>query len=142
MKRMKIKIFWQKIQNTVDDLNGHIASLSGIKEFEDKLTPEYQKFHDEGISVSIKSEIAVKGLYSNIIPYIKQDNDNNLYPTAGEGRKKLLAYSIYDILSDENAEKKIQFVFNCRSLKTIFISLCRLHYHKYFLPIANTHTCL
>ena len=26
-----------KIQNTVDDLNGHIASLSGIKEFEDKL---------------------------------------------------------------------------------------------------------
>ena len=60
-----------KIQNTVDDLNGHIASLSGIKEFEDKLTPEYQKFHDEGISVSIKSEIAVKGLYSNIIPYIK-----------------------------------------------------------------------
>ena len=96
-----------KIQNTVDDLNGHIASLSGIKEFEDKLTPEYQKFHDEGISVSIKSEIAVKGLYSNIIPYIKQDNDDNLYPTAGEGRKKLLAYSIYDILSDENAEKKI-----------------------------------
>ena len=88
-------------------MNGHIASLSGIKEFEDKLTPEYQKFHDEGISVSIKSEIAVKGLYSNIIPYIKQDNDDNLYPTAGEGRKKLLAYSIYDILSDENAEKKI-----------------------------------
>ena len=96
-----------KIQNTVDDLNGHIASLSGIKEFEDKLTPEYKKFHDEGISVSIKSEIAVKGLYSNIIPYIKQDNDDNLYPTAWEGRKKLLAYSIYDILSDENAEKKI-----------------------------------
>ena len=96
-----------KIQNTVDDLNDHIASLSGIKEFENKLTPEYQKFRDEGISVSIKSEIAVKGLYSNIIPYIKQDNDDNLYPTAGEGRKKLLTYSIYDILSDENAEKKI-----------------------------------
>ena len=96
-----------KIQNTVDDLNGHIASLSGIKEFEDKLTPEYQKFRDEGISVSIKSEIAVKGLYSNIIPYIKQDDDENLYPTAGEGRKKLLAYSIFDILADENAEKKI-----------------------------------
>lgn len=97
----------EKIQNTVDDLNEHIASLSGIKDFQDKLTPEYQKFHDEGISVSIKSEIAVKGLYSNIIPYIKQDNDNNLYPTAGEGRKKLLAYSVYDILSEENKERKI-----------------------------------
>ena len=61
----------------------------------------------QGISVSVKSEIAVKGLYSNIIPYIKQDGDDNLYPTAGEGRKKLLAYSIFDLLSDESAEKKI-----------------------------------
>lgn len=95
------------IQKTVDELNNNISSLSGIKEFESRLTPECQKFRDEGISVSIKSEIAVKGLYSNIIPYIKQNDDDNLYPTAGEGRKKLLAYSIFDILADENSEKKI-----------------------------------
>ena len=95
------------IQATVDQLNTHIASLSGIKDFEEKIAPEYQKFRNEGISVSIKSEIAVKGLYSNIIPYIKQDDDENLYPTAGEGRKKLLAYSIFDLLSDESAEKRI-----------------------------------
>lgn len=66
------------IQKTVDELNSNIASLSGIKEFERRLTPEYQKFRDEGISVSIKSEIAVKGLYSNIIPYIKQNDDEKL----------------------------------------------------------------
>lgn len=101
------KMVLTNIQKTVDDLNGHISSLSGIREFENRLTPEYQKFHDEDITVSIKSEIAVKGLYSNIIPYIKQNNDENLYPTAGEGRKKLLAYSIFDILADEYAEKKI-----------------------------------
>lgn len=101
------KIALVNIQKAVDELNSHISSLSGIVEFEEKLTPEYKKFRDEGISVSIKSEIAVKGLYSNIIPYIKQDNDENLYPTAGEGRKKLLAYSIFDILADENTEKKI-----------------------------------
>lgn len=101
------KMVLTNIQKTVDDLNGHISSLSGIREFENRLTPEYQKFHDEDIAVSIKSEIAVKGLYSNIIPYIKQNNDENLYPTAGEGRKKLLAYSIFDILADEYAEKKI-----------------------------------
>lgn len=101
------KVAFANIQKTVDELNNNISSLSGIKEFENRLTPEYQKFRDEGISVSIKSEIAVKGLYSNIIPYIKQNDDENLYPTAGEGRKKLLAYSIFDILADENAEKKI-----------------------------------
>lgn len=97
----------EEIEGTVDSLNAQIASLSGIKEFEDKVTPEYKKFRNEDISISIKSEIAVKGLYSNIIPYIKRENDSNLYPTAGEGRKKLLAYSIFDILSEESKERKI-----------------------------------
>ena len=95
------------IQDTVDQLNTQISSLSGIKDFEKRIAPEYKKFRSEDISVAVKSEIAVKGLYSNIIPYIKQEDDENLYPTAGEGRKKLLAYSIFDLLSDEAAEKKI-----------------------------------
>lgn len=97
----------EKIEGIVDNLNTQIASLSGIKEFESKVTPEYKKFRNEDISVSIKSEIAVKGLYSNIIPYIKREGDSNLYPTAGEGRKKLLAYSIFDIISEESEERKI-----------------------------------
>lgn len=101
------KAVLKSIDETVSELNKKISSLSGIKEFEKKLTPEYRRFHDEEISVSIKSEIAVKGLYSNIIPYIKQDGNDNLYPTAGEGRKKLLAYSICDILATEDTEKKI-----------------------------------
>ena len=50
---------------------------------------------------------SVKGLYSNIVPYIKQDSDNSLYPTSGEGRKKLLVYAIFDLLSKEEEEKKI-----------------------------------
>lgn len=108
------------IQQTVDELNKNTSSLSGIKEFESRLIPEYQKFRDEGISVSIKSEIAVKGLYSNIIPYIKQNDDENLYPTAGEGRKKLLAYSIFDILADENSEKKILCSYNDDKKNFIF----------------------
>lgn len=136
----------EKIRNTVDELNNHISSLSGIKDFENKLTPEYQKFHDEGISVSIKSEIAVKGLYSNIIPYIKQDNDNNLYPTAGEGRKKLLAYSIYDILSDENAEKKINLFLieepENHLHKSMQIALSQILFtdNKYTYLFVTTHS--
>lgn len=96
-----------QIQGTINSLNTQIASLSGIKDFEEKIAPEYKKFRNEDVTVSIKSEIAVKGLYSNIIPYIKQGDDDNLYPTAGEGRKKILAYSIYDLLSEESEEKKI-----------------------------------
>lgn len=101
------KAVLESIDETVSELNKQISSLSGIKEFEKKLTPEYRRYHDEEISISIKSEIAVKGLYSNVIPYIKQDGNDNLYPTAGEGRKKLLAYSICYILATEDTEKKI-----------------------------------
>ncbi|WP_288549719.1 ATP-dependent endonuclease [uncultured Bifidobacterium sp.] len=97
----------EHIQTAVNELNTNISNLSGVKEFEEKITPEYQQFRNENISISVKSEIAVKGLYSNIVPYIKQTGDENLYPTAGEGRKKLLTYSIYDLLSKENEESKI-----------------------------------
>lgn len=97
----------ENIHKTYDQLNSQISDLSGIKAFEEKIAPEYKKFRHDDISVSVKSEIAVKGLYSNIVPYIKQDEDNSLYPTAGEGRKKLLVYAIFDLLSKEEEEKKV-----------------------------------
>lgn len=95
------------IHRTCDELNTQISGLSGIRTFEEKIAPEYKKFRRDDISVSVKSEIAVKGLYSNIVPYIKQDTDDSLYPTSGEGRKKLLVYAIFNLLSKEEEEKKI-----------------------------------
>lgn len=95
------------IGNTCDNLNSHISKLSGVKSFEEKISPEYKKFRHDDVSISVKSEIAVKGLYSNIVPYIKQDADDFLYPTSGEGRKKLLVYSIFGLLSQEEEERKI-----------------------------------
>lgn len=100
------------IHKTCDELNAQISGLSGIRAFEEKITPEYKKFRHDDISVSVKSEIAVKGLYSNIVPYVKQDTEDSLYPTSGEGRKKLLVYAIFDLLSQEEEEKKINiFLF-------------------------------
>ena len=96
-----------EIQNTCDMLNKQIANLSGVKAFEEKISPECKKFGQNDVSVSVKSEIAIKGVYSNIVPYIKQDEESLLYPTSGEGRKKLLVYTIWEILSREDEEKKI-----------------------------------
>lgn len=135
-----------QIQQTVETLNFHISSLSGIKEFENKVTPEYKKFRNENISVSIKSEIAVKGLYSNIVPYIKQDGDSNLYPTAGEGRKKLLAYSIFDIISEDSAEKKINLFLieepENHLHKSMQIALSQIIFtdEKYKYSFVSTHS--
>ena len=62
----------ESIDKTCDELNAQISGLSGIKAFEEKIAPEYKKFRHDDISVSVKSEISVKGLYSNIVHYIKQ----------------------------------------------------------------------
>lgn len=63
----------ESIQKTCNELNNHISGLSGIKAFEEKIAPEYKKFRHDNISVSVKSEIAVKGLYSNIVYWVFQD---------------------------------------------------------------------
>ena len=96
------------IDSLLNELNSKISNLSGVKSFEEKITPEFSKFKNEKeLSISIKSEIAIKGLYSNMIPYIKYEKDEQLYPTSGEGRKKLLGYTIYDILADDSKDEKI-----------------------------------
>jgi putative ATP-dependent endonuclease of OLD family len=97
----------RNIKVKVDEINEEISRLSGIQSFQGKLTPSYRKMRDENISISIRSDFAVNYLYSNIVPFIHQEGDDNEYPTSGEGRKKLLAYSVYNILSAETADIKI-----------------------------------
>ena len=136
----------EKISKTCEDLNAHIAGLSGIKAFEEKIAPEYKKFRHDDISVSVKSEIAVKGLYSNIVPYIKQDADDSLYPTSGEGRKKLLVYAIYDLLSREDEEKKINLFLieepenHLHRSMQIALSHTLFHDNKYNYLFMTTHS--
>jgi len=136
----------EKITKTCEDLNSHISGLSGIKSFEEKIAPEYKKFRHEDVSVSVKSEIAVKGLYSNIVPYIKQDSDDSLYPTSGEGRKKLLVYAIYDLLSKEEEEKKINLFLieepenHLHRSMQIALSYTLFHDDKYKYLFMTTHS--
>lgn len=134
------------IDRTCYDLNTQISGLSGIKKFEEKIAPEYKKFRHEDVSISVKSEIAVKGLYSNIVPYIKQDKDDSLYPTSGEGRKKLLVYSIFDILAKEEEEKKINLFLieepenHLHRSMQISLSLILFQNQKYQYLFLTTHS--
>ena len=134
------------IHRTCDDLNTQISGLSGIKKFEKKIAPEYKKFRHEDVSVSVKSEIAVKGLYSNIVPYIKEDGDDSLYPTSGEGRKKLLVYSIFDLLAKEEEEKKINLFLieepenHLHRSMQISLSLILFQNQKYQYLFLTTHS--
>ena len=134
------------IHRICNDLNTQISALSGIKKFEKKISPEYKKFRHESVSVSVKSEIAVKGLYSNIVPYIKDDGDDFLYPTSGEGRKKLLVYSIFDLLAKEEEEKKINLFLieepenHLHRSMQISLSLILFQNKKYQYLFLTTHS--
>lgn len=97
----------QQIEETIISLNDKISDISGIKDFQDKVTHKLSKYRDKNLTVSIRSEVAVKGLFDNIAPYIQKNGDLNLYPTAGDGRRKLLAYSILELLSEKMQESKI-----------------------------------
>lgn len=97
----------RNIKAKVDEINEEISRLSGVRSFQDKLTPSYRKMREDNVSICIRSDFAINKLYSNIVPFIHQEGDDNEYPTSGEGRKKLLAYSVYNILSAEAADKKI-----------------------------------
>ncbi len=136
----------EKINKTCEDLNAQISELSGIKSFEEKITPEYKKFRYEDISISVKSEIAIKGLYSNIVPYIKQVSDNSLYPTSGEGRKKLLVYSIFNLLAKESEERKINLFLieepenHLHRSMQIALSYTLFHDDKYQYLFMTTHS--
>ena len=134
------------IHRICNDLNTQISALSGIKKFEKKISPEYKKFRHESVSVSVKSEIAVKGLYSNIVPYIKDDGDDSLYSTSGEGRKKLLVYSIFDLLAKEEEEKKINLFLieepenHLHRSMQISLSLILFQNKKYQYLFLTTHS--
>ena len=136
----------ENIQKTCSELNDQISDLSGIKAFEEKIAPEYKKYRYEDVSVSVKSEIAVKGLYSNIVPYIKQDADDSLYPTSGEGRKKLLVYAIFDLLSNDEEDKKINLFLieepenHLHRSMQIALSHNLFHDDKYQYLFMTTHS--
>ncbi|MBW0931379.1 ATP-dependent nuclease [Priestia megaterium] len=88
-------------------LNEKISSMGVIQTFQTNITEEYKKLKEEDISIEMKSEISINGYFGNLIPYIKRDNDDNIYPTSGDGRKKILAYSLFNHLIQEQEGNKI-----------------------------------
>lgn len=134
------------IDTAIGNLNNKISSLSGIRRFEQKITPEYKRFKNENIEIAIKSEIAIKGLYSNLVPYIKQKNTDTLYPTSGEGRKKILTYSMYDMISEEEKERKINLFLieepenHLHKSMQIAISKILFNDEKYKYLFVTTHS--
>ncbi|WP_112181389.1 ATP-dependent nuclease [Paraliobacillus zengyii] len=89
------------------DMNRKISSMGVIQSFQETITEEYQKLKKEKINIEMKSEITINGYFGNLVPYIKRENDDNVYPTSGDGRKKILAYSLINHLMKAQEGNKI-----------------------------------
>ncbi len=102
---------FDNIQKLSKELNEEISDMSVVKNFQAKLTDGYHELKDENISIVLKSEMAIKGVFSDIRPYIQKEEDNNtenLYPTSGDGRKKILAYALLNYLNyGDEADNRI-----------------------------------
>lgn len=95
------------LTSKIEELNASVGDLSAIKTFEEELVEEYKKFRDEkGFDVTIKSEIEVSNLHSKLTPYIL-DEACETYPTSGDGRKKILAYTLLTLENRRQEEEKI-----------------------------------
>lgn len=98
-------------RNTLNDnikqFNKSVSELKSIKEFERELIKEYQKFRDEEhFNVSIQSEVEISNIHSKLTPYIQDESKRN-YPTSGDGRRKLLAYTLLTLENRRQEERKI-----------------------------------
>jgi putative ATP-dependent endonuclease of the OLD family len=98
----------RKVLSThIKNLNKSVGKLSTIKEFEKELVDEYKKFKDDkNFKVSIRSEIELSNIHSKLTPYILDENREN-YPTSGDGRKKILAYTLLTLENRRLEERKI-----------------------------------
>ena len=96
-----------QISNLTTQMNQKISSMKVMQKFQEELTNEYHQLKKENITIELQSEMAITGFFSDIRPYIKKEGDHKLYPTSGDGRKKILAYSLLNHLTKEYDSDKI-----------------------------------
>ncbi|RII33460.1 DUF2813 domain-containing protein [Clostridium chromiireducens] len=97
----------EEINELTDNVNKKIGEMKIIDNLQTEITTEYNDLRNENIEIQMKSEMAIKGFFSDIVPYIKKKDDENYYPTSGDGRRKILSYSILNLLVKKLYEDKI-----------------------------------
>lgn len=97
------------LNTNIDNLNNHIGSLKVVTTIADELSVEYNNYKLENMNIKIKSEIEIDNIYSKLNPYI--EFEDKTYPTCGDGRKKIMEYSLLTLLAKEDEEKKINIFF-------------------------------
>lgn len=105
-----------EITHAIGELNKQISLNSRVLEIGERLTTNYRGIRSEEIQIELKSEIEVNGTFNHLVPYIRrivegeetnpeEGKMDKLYPTSGDGRRKLLAYALIRYLHELENEK-------------------------------------
>ncbi|SEW20480.1 ATP-dependent nuclease [[Clostridium] fimetarium] len=95
------------VKRLIDTLNDKLGKLDSIKELEGMIKSEYFKYRPEkGFEINIKSEMELENISSKLMPYINYGGDVS-YPTSGDGRRKLLAYTLLSLENRQYEDVKI-----------------------------------
>lgn len=97
------------LNENINTLNNHIGTLEIITSIGNELSEEYNRYKPEDMKVKIKSEIEIDNIYSKLNPYI--EFEEKTYPTCGDGRKKIMEYSLLTLLAKEEELRKINIFF-------------------------------
>lgn len=97
----------KQIKDSINKLNSGIGDLDVVRDAQGKLTKAYLDFKDEGLSIELKSQIVIDGYMNDLVPYIRWNDDDNYYPTSGDGRKKVLAYAVTNCAIASKYDDKI-----------------------------------
>lgn len=93
----------EEINMLAEQINSKISTMESVTKFQEILTNEYHYLKNEAISVVLRSEMVINGVFNDLQPYITKNTDvtKKLYPTSGDGRKKILAYSLLNHITKE-----------------------------------------
>lgn len=103
---------YKDIEGKLKELNQIISSDSRVQKISQQLSDRYNNIRNENIAITLQSEHQVNGVFNHLVPYIHSNTNSDesqtdyLYPTSGDGRKKILAYALTSYIEELKIEEK------------------------------------
>ena len=97
-----------EIENLQNILKGNIEELDSVKKIDEEITNSLKKFN-VSYETKVATTLGFKKIYDYLKIFTKQDNEDKVYPTAGDGRKKTIQYAMY-LYEMEQQNKKIPII--------------------------------
>ncbi len=128
-------------------INTNISKLSSVKKMEDEVN-KILSYFDNDYQIKISSNHQFGDIYSKLELFMHDNNSQDIYPTAGDGRIRKVMYSLisYLLKNSQSSNRKIPILLIEEPENHLFISaqisLSRAIFNETFAPFIflTTHS--